>query len=91
MIAYEIQLGYVIRDKIQSEIKFTPNQSEAKFSPRQNSVRKKISLKKKFSQKICCQKINSQIFSQTEFSLRCCLGFPVDKVSCLGQIDAYHH
>ena len=56
MIAYEIQLRYVIRDKIQS--------------------------KKKSEKKIFCQKKNY---------LRRCLGFSVHKVSCLGQIDAYHH
>ena len=37
MIAYEIQLRYVIRDKIRDNI-----QSEVKFSPRQNSVQDKI-------------------------------------------------
>ena len=43
MIAYEIQLRYVIRDKIQSE---------AKYSPRQNSVREKS------EKNIFCQKKN---------------------------------
>ena len=47
MVAFEIQLRYVIREKTQSE--------------------KKILLEKN------------------------CLGFPVHKVSCLGQIDVYHH
>ena len=62
MIAYEIQLRYVIRDKIPSEKKSEKN----------------IFLleKKNYQKKIC---------------LRCYLGFPVHKVSCLEQIDAYHH
>ena len=39
MIAYEIQLQYVIRDKIQSE---------TKLSPKQNPVREKKILSEKF-------------------------------------------
>ena len=42
MIAHEIQLQNVIRDKIQSE---------TKFSPKQNTVRDKFSLKKNFVRK----------------------------------------
>ena len=53
MIAYKIQLWYVIRDK---------------FSPRQNL----------------------KILSEKDI-LGFCLGFPVRFLSCLGQIDAYHH
>ena len=60
MIAYEIQLRYVIPDKIQSETKFSPT-------------------------KICQNKLSEKN------GLRHCLGFPVRNVSCLGQIDAYHH
>ena len=63
MIAYEMQLRYVIRDKIQSEKK-----SEKKFFVGKYFVRKKI-----FARKNC---------------LAHCLGFPVRKVSCLGQINA---
>ena len=65
MIAYEIQLRYVIRDKIQSKKK-----SEKNFFVRKKFVGKKL------QKKIC---------------LEYCLRFPVCKVSCLGQIDAYHH
>ena len=72
MIAYEIQLRYVIRDK---------------FSPRENSVGRNFSGIKILLEKKFCRKKNSQIFSWTEF----CLGFPVCFLSCLGQIDAYHH
>ena len=61
MIAYEIQLRYVIQDKIQSE----------KKSEKKKIIRKKIVKKKKNSEKN---------------GLRWCLGFPVCKVSCLGQI-----
>ena len=42
MIEYEIQLWYVIRDKIQSH---------TKFSPRQISVQEKILSEKKFDGK----------------------------------------
>ena len=63
MIAYEIQLRYVIRDKIQSEKK--------------NFFRKKdFCWKKNFVRKNC---------------LGFCLGLSVLKVSCVGQIYAYHH
>ena len=69
MISYELQLRYVILDKIQSE-----------------SVRDKIFEKKKLLEKNLLEK-NSQIFSHTKF----CLRFPVHFLSCLRQIDAYHH
>ena len=48
MIAYEIQLWHVIRDKIRDKI-----QSKTKFSPRQNfvSVRDKFQSEKKFAGK----------------------------------------
>ena len=74
MIAYEIKLRYVIRDKIQSK---------TKSSLRQNSVQDKIQSKTKsenfFHQKknFCWGNFvrieNSQILSWTEF----CLRFPV--------------
>ena len=78
MIAYEIQLQCVIRDKIQSETESSLRQnsirdriqSETKFSPRKN-LRKYFLFKKILSEKIC-------------------LRFPERKVSCLEQIDAYH-
>ena len=80
MIAYEIQLPYVIRDKIREKI-----QSKKKFIPRQNPVQDKIQPKKK-------QKIS---LSEKNFVRKICLGhclrFPVHYFSCLGQIDAYHH
>ena len=77
MIACEIQLQHVIRDKIRDKI-----QSETKFSPRQNSVREKVREKDILSGKKNCQK---------KIGLGRCLGFPVCEVSCLGEIDAYHH
>ena len=47
MIAYEIQLWYVIRDKIQdkiqSEIKLSPRKIREKFFLSKNFVRKKLS------------------------------------------------
>ena len=61
MIAYEIELRYVIRDKIQSE---------TKSSTRQNSVRDKIQSKTKFSlrknweKKFCWKKNLSGTLSQ---------------------------
>ena len=53
MIAYEIQLRSVIRDKIQSGTKNSQRQiqSETKFSLRQNSVTKNNFVGKKFCQK----------------------------------------
>ena len=55
MIAYEMQLRYVIRDKIQSE---------------KNSVQDKIQLEKILLEKNFVRKKNSPIFSQTAFCLR---------------------
>ena len=55
MIAYEIQLRYVIRDKIRDKI-----QSDTKFSLRQIFFCQK---------KILSEKKLSQILSQTEFCL----------------------
>ena len=72
MIAYKIQLWYVIRDKIQSQTKSGPG-----HNPVQDKVQEKYFLSEK---KIVRKK----------FCLGCCLGFPVCKVSCLGQIDVYH-
>ena len=77
MIAYEIQLRYVIRDKIQSQTKF---QSQTKSSPRQNSVREKNPRKIFFVGKKIVRK---------KTCLGRCLGLAVRKVSCL--IDAHHH
>ena len=53
MIAYEIQLRYVIEDKIQSETKFSPRQiqSETKFSQEKNFCQKKQIIKKKKKKK----------------------------------------
>ena len=79
MIAYEIQLQYVIRDKIQSETKFSPRQNlrifffptKFFFAGKNFFIRKKI--------------------------LGFCLGLNLSQIpsalilSCLGQIDAYHH
>ena len=104
MIAYEIQLRYVIRDKIQSETK-----SEILFFfemflwQKKNFIGKTNFLWKFFFywKKNCWEKNSLKknllgkrflgFFSQTEFCLGCCLGFPVRILSCLGQIDAYHH
>ena len=49
MIAYKIQLWYVIKDKIQSETKLVQDkiQSETKFSQK-NLSEKKFLLEKKF-------------------------------------------
>ena len=55
MIAYEIQLRYVIRDKIQSKT---------------NSVQDKIQSEKKFCWKKNFIGKKSQVCSQTEFCLR---------------------
>ena len=97
MIAYEIQLQYVILDKIQSETKsehyfFLDNFFSNKifFCQKNVFVEEKIffenfSLKKNLVEK------NSPIFSWTEFCFRHCLGFPVHFLSYLGQIDAYIH
>ena len=57
-------------------------QSETKYSLRHNSVQEKIVRKKNLSEKKIVSKKNC---------LRHCLQFPVRKVSCLEQIDAYHH
>ena len=61
MIAHEIQLQHVIRDKIQSKTNSVRDkiQSETKFN------QKKIN----FGKKILSEK-NSWIFSQTDFCLR---------------------
>ena len=85
MIANEIQLQYVIPDKIQSETKYGPRQIqskmmfETKFSSRKH-------LRTFFPTIFFCHKIffyqkqnfvgkkNSQLFSQTEFCLGRCLG-----------------
>ena len=72
MIAHEIQLGYVIRGKIQSETK-----SRLRQNPSKIFLSEKILLEKIIVSKNIC--------------VGCCLRFPVRKVSCLGQIDAYHH
>ena len=67
MIAYEIQPQYVIRDKIQSEKKFSPRQNLRIFWTIF------FLLGKKFYWKKFCWKKNSWILPGTEF----CLGFPV--------------
>ena len=82
MIAYKIQLWYVIQDKIRDRI-----HSETKFSPRQKPVQDKIQSEKKSEKKIF---LSEKKFYQKKNCLRHCLRFPVCKVSCLGQIDAYH-
>ena len=103
MIAYEIQLRYVIRDKIQSETKFSLNQSETKFSLRQNSVQDKIQSQTKseiffFRQNFLCQEkiiYQKKKICWKKFSF--CLGlnfvsdFQCAFLSCFGQIDAYYH
>ena len=73
MIAYEIQLRYVIRDEIRDKI-----QSDTKSSLRQFF----FGQKKFFFQK---QKL-SQILSWTLSRISSALF-----LSCLGQINAYHH
>ena len=86
MIAYEIQLRYVIRDKIQSKT---------------NSVQNKIQSKKILSGKKICQKKNSWIFSWTGFCLGLhfvsdwiCLEFPVHFLSqtngCLSSLSGIY-
>ena len=73
MIAYKIQLQYVIQDQIQSK---------TKFSLRKNLRKNFFCWKKILSEKENCQE---------KICLEHSLGFPVHKVSCLGQINAYHH
>ena len=70
MITYEIQLRYVIRDKIQSKTKFRLRKNQRKIF------------------------LSEIIFVQRKLSGKNCLGFclrlTVTKVSCLGQINAFH-
>ena len=65
----------------------------AECNPRQNSVRdKKFSPRQVHSQTKFKIKILSEgKIVRKKFCLGRCLGFPVRKVSCFGQIDAYHH
>ena len=80
MIAYEMQLRFVIRDKIRSKTK-----SENFFS---DNFFFFLSGKNIYWEKIFDGKKNSQILSWTEFSLR----FPVHFFELsLTQIDAYHY
>ena len=61
MIAYEIQLQYVIRYKIKSETKFGPRQIQSETKSKNSKIFTEI--------KVCQNKNNSQILSQTEFIL----------------------
>ena len=95
MIAYEIQLRYVIRDKIQSKTKFSPRQdkiqSDTKFSLRQNLVQDKFSprqiqSKTKFSPRqnpIIFFFVGKRFLSEKRFCLKKILGF------CLGPNFAF--
>ena len=61
---------------------------------RQNSVQDKIQSEKKnfVRKKIVGKKfLLEKIILSEKVCLRFCLGLTVVKVSCLGQIDAYHH
>ena len=61
---------------------------------RQNTVRDKIQSETKFSSEKKSEKnifLSEKKFCHKKNCVRCCLGFPVHKVNCLGQIDAYHH
>ena len=57
MIAYEVQLRYVIRDKIRGKI-----HSMTKSSPRQNSVRDKFGLRQIWSKTKFSLRQNPRIF-----------------------------
>ena len=99
MIAYEIQLRYVIRDKIQSET----NSVWDKFQSETDSVwdkiqSKQIQSKTKFSPKnisfptigkkiLTLNFVSDCILSQTEFVS----DFQCTFLSCLGPFNAYHH
>ena len=88
MIEYEIQLRYVIRGKIQSESVLDKIQSKTKFSLRkiQEFFQKKYCWKKKFVGKKILR-----FFLRLNFVLDVVSDFQCTFLSCLGQIDAYHH
>ena len=68
MIAYEIQLRYVIRDKIQSETNSVRDKIWSETKPKNFLPSKFFFVRKKF-----LKEKKSRILSWTEF----CLGFPV--------------
>ena len=63
MIAYEIQLWYVIRDKIREKI-----QSETKNPARDKIWEKNFCQKKQFGRKKCKNKIVSDIVSDFQYT-----------------------
>ena len=84
MIPYEIQLRYVIRDKIQSETNSVQEkiQSGGKFCQKKNFIGKKI-----LRYFPGLNFVSDCILSQTEFVS----DFQCTFLSCLRQIDAYHY
>ena len=83
MIACEIQLRYVIRDKIQSKTNSVRDkiQSETKF------LSEKIFFEKNFYWEKSLAKKNLRFYLRLNFVS----DFQCTFLSCLGQIDAYHH
>ena len=97
MIANEIQLRYIIRDKTQSETNSVRDKSQSKkisenFFPA-------IFFQRKFFEKNFVRKKILRYFLGLNFVLDCILSqteFVSDtqcdfSLSCLRQIDAYHH